>query len=407
LYKNKGSRKDIENYRGIFRVTIFRSILDKLIYNDEHPEIDQHLTDSNVGARKSRNIRDNIFVINAILNNIAKKKLKDTDIGIYDAYKCFDKLWAQECFNDLYDHGFKNDKLNLLYQENINAQFAIKTKSGITRRESISEIIMQGTVWGSLMCTGTMDKLGKLAYSLPEILYKYKGIPIPPLGMVDDILTVSNVENSQEINQWVNTFFEHKKLKLNSKKCFRIHIGKGHENCPEMKVHDKVMHDAEHEKYLGDVVDQSGTIQATINQRRSKGDGIVSEIISIINEIPLGEHKMHVALKLREAMLINGILYNSEAWHGVTSAQIAKLEAVDESLLRNILKAHSKTAKEFLYLETGTIPIRWIVAQRRINYLKHILSRDDNELIKKVYLAQRENPTRGDFAKLVEKDLLD
>ena len=407
LYKNKGSRKDIENYRGIFRVTILRSILDKLIYNDEYPDIDQHLTDSNVGARKSRNIRDNIFVINAILNNIAKKKLKDTDIGIYDAYKCFDKLWAQECFNDLYDHGFKNDKLNLLYQENINAQFAIKTKSGITRRESISEIIMQGIVWGSLMCTGTMDKLGKLAYSLPEILYKYKGISIPPLGMVDDILTVSNVENSQEINKLVNTFFEHKKLKLNSKKCFRIHIGKGHENCPEMKVHDKVMHDAEHEKYLGDVVDQSGTIQATINQRRSKGDGIVSEIISIINEIPLGEHKMHVALKLREAMLINGILYNSEAWHGVTSAQIAKLEAVDESLLRNILKAHSKTAKEFLYLETGTIPIRWIVAQRRINYLKHILSRDDNELIKKVYLAQRENPTRGDFAKLVEKDLLD
>ena len=106
--------------------------------------------------------------------------MKDTDIGIYDAYKCFDKLWAQECFNDLYDHGFKNDKLNLLYQENINAQFAIKTKSGITRRESISEIIMQGTVWGSIMCTGTMDKLGKLAYSLPEILYKYKGIPIPP-----------------------------------------------------------------------------------------------------------------------------------------------------------------------------------------------------------------------------------
>ena len=31
LYKNKGSRKDIENYRGIFRVTILRSIIDKCI----------------------------------------------------------------------------------------------------------------------------------------------------------------------------------------------------------------------------------------------------------------------------------------------------------------------------------------------------------------------------------------
>ena len=82
-------------------------------------------------------------------------------------------------------------------------------------------------------------------------------------------------------------------------------------------------------------------------------------------------------------MLINGILYNSEAWHGVTNAHIVKLEQLDESLLRGILNAHRRTAKEFLYLETGAIPIRYILAQRRINYLRHIYSREDKELIKK------------------------
>ena len=34
----------------------------------------------------------------------------------------------------------------------------------ITKRINLSEIIMQGTVWGSLLCTNSMDKLGKLAY---------------------------------------------------------------------------------------------------------------------------------------------------------------------------------------------------------------------------------------------------
>ena len=101
LYKGKGPRKEFVNYRGIFRVTVLRSILDKGIYNDEYPGIDKHLTDSNVGAQKGRNIRDSIFVINAVLNNVAKRSLKDIDIGIYDAEKCFDKLWAQECFNDV------------------------------------------------------------------------------------------------------------------------------------------------------------------------------------------------------------------------------------------------------------------------------------------------------------------
>ena len=61
----------------------------------------------------------------------------------------------------------------------------------------------------------------------------------------------------------------------------------------------------------------------------------MSEILSIINEIPLGKHKVEVALRLCEAMLVNGILFNSEAWHGVTSAHIAKLESVDESSTRN------------------------------------------------------------------------
>ena len=84
LYKRKGSRNNFNNYGGIFRVTIFRSILDKLIYNDKYQIIDDPLTDSNVGARESRNIRDNSFFVNAVINNAVKNNLKDTDITIYD-----------------------------------------------------------------------------------------------------------------------------------------------------------------------------------------------------------------------------------------------------------------------------------------------------------------------------------
>ena len=50
LYKNKGSQKDYNNYRGIFRVTAIRSIIDKLIYNDEY-EKSQHITSSILPAK--------------------------------------------------------------------------------------------------------------------------------------------------------------------------------------------------------------------------------------------------------------------------------------------------------------------------------------------------------------------
>ena len=118
IYKLRGSRNSYDNYRGIFRVTILRSILDRLIYNDEYKTIDDNLTDSNVGARKDRNIRDNIFVLNAISNSIINGKEEEVDIQIYDIEKCFDALWAQECINDIYEAGVQNDKLPLLALEN-------------------------------------------------------------------------------------------------------------------------------------------------------------------------------------------------------------------------------------------------------------------------------------------------
>ena len=57
--------------------------------------------------------------------------------------------------------------------------------------------------------------------------------------------------------------------------------------------------------------------------------------------------------------------------------------------------------------ETGATPVKWILAQRRINYLKHILDRDKDELIFKIFQAQKETPKSGDFVQLVEKDMKD
>ena len=101
---------------------------------------------------------------------------------------------------------------------------------------------------------------------------------------------------------------------------------------------------------------------------------IISEILSILREVPLGKHELAAGLQLREAMFINGILTNSEVWYAIKNEEIQRLQEADEYLLRKLLKAHSKTAKECLYLETGTIPIKYVVMSRRLNYFYHIIT---------------------------------
>ena len=92
-------------------------------------------------------------------------------------------------------------------------------------------------------------------------------------------------------------------------------------------------------------------------------------------------------------MLLNGILYSSEAWHCLTEANIKILQEADEYLIRKIFNAHSKTSIKFLHLETGTLPLRFVIASRRLNYLKNILDRSKNELVLNILEAQKEDPT--------------
>ena len=131
---------------------------------------------------------------------------------------------------------------------------------------------------------------------------------------------------------------------------------------------------------------------------------MVAEILAIIKDIPLGQYKIEIGLKLRQAMLLSVLLFNSEAWHDVSDSEIKILESVDEYLLRRLVSAYSKTPLEFLYLESGAIPIRFILACRRILYFQTILKRNESELTRQILMAQKENPTKGDFYCQVVKD---
>ena len=74
-------------------------------------------------------------------------------------------------------------------------------------------------------------------------------------------------------------------------------------------------------------------------------------------------------------------------------------------MLRLILQGHSKTPIELLYLETGTVPIRYIIKARRLTYLRNILTKNKNELISRVYYAQKRKPVRDDWFLTVKHDL--
>ena len=136
IYKGKGEKCDLTNDRGIFLVTIFRSMLMKLIYFDKYDKIDKSMSDSQVGARKGKNVRNHIWILNGIFNDVlSSKKKRPIDIEIFDYQQCFDGLWLEECMNDMYDGGLQDDEFALLYNVNTYVNVAVKTPVGKQKEE--------------------------------------------------------------------------------------------------------------------------------------------------------------------------------------------------------------------------------------------------------------------------------
>ena len=171
IYKGKGDKLSLENDRGIFILNIFRSIMMKMIYAEKYHTIDQNMSDSNVGARRKKSIRNHLFILNGLINDAVNSKNKSLDILIVDYRQCFDSMWLDECANDLFQAGVQDDNLALIYQANSINQVSVKTPFGKTERKNVEKIVLQGEVFGPLECSVSVDSFGKECLEQEKYLY--------------------------------------------------------------------------------------------------------------------------------------------------------------------------------------------------------------------------------------------
>ena len=68
------------------------------------------------------------------MNSIKSGGEDSCGIAVYDVTKCFDSLWAQECINDLWDAGCRDDKLKVLEGTARYADFLLAPAEGFGLR---------------------------------------------------------------------------------------------------------------------------------------------------------------------------------------------------------------------------------------------------------------------------------
>ena len=274
--------------------------------------------------------------------------------------------------------------------------------------------------------------MGKECLEEGKHLFFYKGsVPIGPLGMVDDLLTISECGyKTNLVNQYINLKTATKRLQFGTDKCIKMHIGRAKNDilCKDCHVGNwnvDIVTDPEtgistqsdtftgnvkmkvkqEQVYLGDVISSNGTHTKNVQQRSNKGLGVINQIIQILESTYFGKYYFEVATVLRESLFLSSMLLNSEAWVNYSDKDIRTLEKSDEILFGKILDCEAKTSNTLKYLELGILPIRFEIMRRKLAFLQYILKQDQNSMIFQVLKATRENKVKKDFVHTCEKYL--
>ena len=268
------------------------------------------MSNSDIGALKNKNICNHLFVVYSIINSVHRGESRMTCMTL--------SLSGQ------------NDKLTLLYKSNVEIQVAVKTPVGTTERINMPRIMMQGVSWGSMQCSNSIDKIGKRCEEERENLYTHKNlVKLPVPSMVDDMLAVSTCgHESLSTNTHINAQIELEKLRFHAPdaqgktKCHNLHVAPEKSTCPDLKVHGSKMQLVAEDTYLGDLVRADGKNDSNIRHRVSKCLGIISQIMRTLETVSFGNKYFAIALSLRQAMFINGVLTNVDIWYHLTKAEI-------------------------------------------------------------------------------------
>ena len=254
-------------------------------------------------------------------------------------------------------------------------------------------------------------------------------MPIGPLGMVDDLLTISECGyKTNLVNQYINFKTGTKRLQFGTSKCIKMHIGKSDILCKDLHVGgwkvdvvtDPVtgkstnseyfngydnMKLKQGQTYLGDLLASDGTHTKNVQNRSNKGLGVINQIMQILESTYFGKYFFEIAMVLRRSLFLSSVLLNSEAWVGYTEKDVRILEQSDEILLTKILDCDGNTSNAMKYLDLGILPVRHEIMKRKLSFLQYIMKQEESSMIFKILKATRENPVKNDFVFTCQKYL--
>ena len=410
LFKNKGSKTDCGNYRGISLLSIAGKILARIILNRLVSDIaEENLPEAQCGFRPNRSTTDMIFTVRQVQEKCVEQNV-DLYVTFVDLTKAFDTVNREALWAILTKLGCPNKFVNLIRLFHDNMTGSVLSGGEASQTFNILNGVKQGCVLApvlfNLFFARVLDHAAKdlkqgvyLKYRLDGSLFDLRRLKaktkitetvVLEALFADDCALMAHTESDLQLV--VNKFAEASRLfgltiSLSKTEVLLQPAPRSATRSPSIFIGGSKLNAVNDFKYLGSIISSNGTLDKEINARISKA----SQALGRLRVRVLNQHNIRQSTKLKvyKAVVLTTLLYGSETWTWHRK-HLNQLEVFHMRCLRSIMgiRWQDKVTNLEVLQKANASSIEALVVKSQLRWTGHVIRMSENRLPKKLLYGE-------------------
>jgi len=405
LYKNKGDRRDCNNYRGISLLSIVGKAFARVVLNRLQLLTERVYPEAQCGFRAGRSTIDMIFSLRQ-LQEKCREQRRPLYIAFIDLTKAFDLVSRNGLFTLLQKIGCPPKLLRMITSFHEDMQGTVQYDGSSSDPFPIKSGVKQGcvlapTLFGiffSLLLSyafsqsedgvyihtrsdGSLFKLARLRAKT-----KVRQVLIREMLFADDAALTAHSEEA--LQRLINCFAHACRefgLTISLKKTNIL--GQDVSSTPSITIGDYTLEVVEDFTYLGSTIASNLSLDAELNKRIGKAATATARLAKRVWDNK--KLTTNTKMKVYQACVLSTLLYGSESWT-LYSRQECRLSTLHLRNLRRILGItwQDRVPNKNVLDQAGIPSMFVLLTQRRLRWLGHVRRMDDGRIPKDILFGE-------------------
>ena len=395
LYKNKGSRKDLGNYRFLHLKTCLAKMFETLVMRKVKPDLWKAFPTSQIGGLPGSRTTEHLYILVTLMLMIESKcewSLEGCIIIYKDVRKAFDKVSAIHTLFAAALAGITGRNLRIL--EILNKITTFRVIGDSDGGEFVKEWVGgQGTVFTATACSQAMpEPMRRQIENHRDETGEHLGVTmgqdhveIGEVDYVDDEGSIAkDAAAAREKGRMITRAMNELNVECHSTKTRFMILGTpAYKREMERQLAEEPIiiqgfevERSENEKYLGMYIDAEGskkTVRGQMEYRLKECWGKVAQIKGMMDKPTMREFGYLAGLRtLFDSIVTATALYSAGTWSGLRKADLEWFDREMKTMWYSLLRLNSRTTWLQVCWECDLLPWSWGIVREKINLISFL-----------------------------------